>query len=260
MEDSDGEASNIDTTSVTVNNVAPIVTATGDTIDEDGTATVSGTISDPGTEDTFTVTIDWGEGAPEVFSYPVGATGYSETHQYLDDNPTGTASGVYSVSVTVEDGGGGVGNASTGVTVNNVAPIVTATGDTIDEDGTATVSGTISDPGTEDTFTVTIDWGEGAPEVFSYPVGATGYSETHQYLDDNPTGTASDVYSVSVTVEDDDGGVGNASTGVTVNNVVPIVSSKCRTRPACTPRIPISVPTTASMPWPSPRAKRIIFN
>jgi hypothetical protein len=32
-------------------------------INENGTATLTGTITDPGTKDTFTLTVNWGEGA-----------------------------------------------------------------------------------------------------------------------------------------------------------------------------------------------------
>ena len=220
----DGNVTHTDETEVYVNNVRPVVTAEGITIDENGWATVSGTITDPGSQDTFTVTIDWGEGA-DTYSYPVGTSAYSEQHQYLDDNPTGTPSDVYPITVTVEDDDGGSGTASTSVTVNNVDPVVTAEGSTIDENGWATVSGTITDPGTQDTFTVSIDWGEGA-DTYSYPAGTTTYSVQHQYLDDNPTGTPSDVYPITVTVEDDDGGSGAASTSVTVNNVDPVVTAE----------------------------------
>jgi len=98
------------------------------------------------------------------------------------------------VAFALNDAGG------TTVTVNNVPPTVTANGDTIDEDKTATITGTIPDPGTLDSFVVTIDWGEGLPVDYNYPAGSTSYSETHQYLDDEPTGTASDIYDIDVTV------------------------------------------------------------
>jgi len=210
------------TATVTVNNVAPQVTATGSTIDENGSATVSGAFSDPGTQDTFTVEIDWGEGSPQLYEYQAGTTSYTETHQYLDDNPTGTPSDIYDILVTVTDDDIGVGEANTIVTVNNVAPQVTATGDTIDENGWATLGGSITDPGTEDTFSVEIAWGEGITQTFMYGAGTTLYTETHQYLDDNPTGTPSDDYAIHVTVTDDDGGVGEADTIVTVDNVDPV--------------------------------------
>ena len=210
-------------TQVTILNVAPVVTATGDIINENEYATVSGTITDPGALDTFTVVIDWGDGSSKTCNYPAGTTSYSETHRYLDDGDSGVPTWDYTVTVTVTDKDGGVGTAATVVTVNNVAPVVTAEGDIIDENGTATVSGTIIDPGTLDTFTVVIDWGEGDPVNYTYPAGSTTFSETHQYLDDDPTGTPSDIYVITVTVTDDDTGIGTATTTVTVNNVAPVV-------------------------------------
>ncbi|MFC1925721.1 choice-of-anchor C family protein, partial [Chloroflexota bacterium] len=299
-----------------VQNVAAAVTVTGSSIDENNLATVSGMIDDPSSQDTFTVTIDWGEGV-QNYNYPAGTTTFSETRLYPDDNPSGTPVDVYAIGVTVTDDDGGVGTAATGVTVsnisptveagpdavidegdtflgsgsftdpgadtwmatvnygdgsgnqplslnadktfslshlyadngtytvtvivtdddlgvgsdtlpvtvNNIAPVVTATGSTIDENGVATVSGTITDPGIQDGFTVVIDWGEGTPQTYTYSAGTTTYSETHQYLDDNPTGTASDVYNIGVTVTDKDSGVGAASTTVTVNNVAPSVNA-----------------------------------
>ena len=222
--DKDGGVGNANTTVIRAN-VPPIITAMGSIIDENGVATVSGTITDPDTLDSFEVTIKWGEGAPDIFTRPAGATTYSRTHQYLDDNPTGTPSDDYAIAVTVTDDDGGVGNANTTVTVDNVPPIVTATDSAIDENGIATVSGSITDPGTLDSFEVTIKWGEGASDIFTRPAGATTYSRTHQYLDDNPTGTASDDYAIAVTVTDDDGGVGNANTTVTVDNLDPVISS-----------------------------------
>ncbi|MFC1910427.1 Ig-like domain repeat protein [Chloroflexota bacterium] len=204
------------------------VIATPDTIDENSTTTVSGTITDPGTLGAFTVTIDWGDGTTEGYSYSAGSPSFSETHQYLDDNPTATSSDNYTVTVTVKDDDTSVDvdSETTSVTVNNVFPTlsnVIATPATIDENGTTTVSGDITEPGTQDTFTVTIDWGEGSPVDYSYSAGSTSFSETHQYLDDNPTGTPSDIYTITVTVTDDDTGTDTDSTSVTVNNVPPVV-------------------------------------
>ena len=112
------------------------------------------------------------------------------------------------------------------VTVNNVAPsnLVLSSG-TIDENGTFTLSGTFADPGTQDTHAVTINWGDGsALQTVNLAAGVLSFSVTHQYIDDNPTITSSDVYSIGVTVADDDGGTKSGSTSVTVNNVAPVVA------------------------------------
>ena len=112
------------------------------------------------------------------------------------------------------------------VTINNVAPTLSATGDTIDEGELATVSGTISDPAVADSFTVTIDWGDGGSNtVINLAAGSTVYGASHVYADDNPTGTAADDYAVTVSVVDDDGGSDNTEATVGVNNLDPGVEA-----------------------------------
>src|SRR5207244_94167 len=133
------------------------------------------------------------------------------SHQYLDN-------GSYTDSVTVTDKDGGSGQASTGVTVSNVAPSnvqLTLSAATSNENGSTTLSGTSTDPGTLYTHTVVITWGDGSSDALNLPAAMLSFSNVnHQYLS---TGN----YTVSVTVTDKDGGSGQASSGVTVNNVAP---------------------------------------
>ena len=49
------------------------------------------------------------------------------------------------------------------------------------------------------------------------------FTATHQYLDDNPTATSSDLYTIDVSVTDNHGAAATGSTSVTVNNVNPVV-------------------------------------
>ncbi len=204
----DGRLRDVDTATVTVNNVAPVITVVGDTINEDGTATVSGTITDPSSLDTFTVVIDWGEGSPQTYSYPAGSTSYSETHQYLDDNPTGTPSDDYPISVTVTDDDGGVGTGSGTVTVNNVDPV--ATNITMDQPNGQFIlptvheldfAGTFTDVGTQDTHTAVWDWGDmsSSAGVVSESGGSGTVTGSHIY-------SAPGDYAVTLTVTDDDTG------------------------------------------------------
>lgn len=214
------------TTDVTVNNVPPLlqnVTVTP-SINEHGSVTLMGDIVDPGTEDTFTLSVNWGEGAPEVVSFPAGTTDFVLTHQYLDDNPTGTSSDVYTIELTLDDDDNGHDAVIVSTTVDNVAPTLALTAVTgIHENEVATLSGTITDPGTEDTFTLLVDWGDGtAPETFTYGAGTTSFSETHQYLDNVPSGVAAS-YTIAATVTDDDTGADNKTTTVNVSNVAPTI-------------------------------------
>ena len=177
-------------------------------------ATVSGTITDPGSQDTFTVQIDWGGGEGSVtYSYPAGSTSYAETHQYLDDNPTGTPLDTYNINVTVIDDDNGVGTAGTAVTVDNVAPTVEAGADQPVYYGEVVSldPATFSDTGTQDTHTATIDWGDDSVEAgtVSETNGSGTVSDSHVYTDHG-------TYTVTVTVTDDDLGVGSDTLMVTV--------------------------------------------
>ncbi|MBK9051528.1 MAG: DUF11 domain-containing protein [Chloroflexi bacterium] len=222
-----------DTATVTVNNVAPVLSAVNATnVNENGSTTLTGTITDPGTLDTFSLVVDWGDGsAPQTFNYAAGTTSFSETHQYLDDNPTGTASDNVTISLTLTDDDTGSDTDGDTITVSNVAPTLSAVAATnVNENGTTTLTGTITDPGTQDTFSLVVNWGDGsAPQTFNYAAGTTNFSETHQYPDDNPTGTPSDNYTISLTLTDDDTGSDTDNTTLTVSNVAPTLSAVAAT-------------------------------
>ena len=181
------------------------------------------TFDDPGTLDAHTVEVDWGDGTVETLTVAAGARTFTATHQYLDDNPTATSSDVYTVKVTVRDDDGGQATASQTVTVSNVAPSNVQINPiaAINENGVASLTLTFDDPGTLDAHTVEVDWGDGTVETLTVTAGARTFTATHQYLDDNPTATSSDVYAVNVTVRDDDGGRATASSHGGGLNVAP---------------------------------------
>lgn len=212
-----------------VEGVAPAVPASGlrvnpAVINEDGTVTLSGEFLDPGTFATHRMAVTWGDGVSDPpVQLSLGARSFTLTHRYLDDNPMGTPSDVNTITATVTDNDNLSDTATATVRVNNVAPRlanVTVT-PAIDENGVVTLSGDISDTGTQDTFTLVVDWGEGTPQSFTYAAGTTHFSETHQYLDDNPTGTPQDVYAIGLTLTDDDTGQATAAASTLVKNVAP---------------------------------------
>jgi hypothetical protein len=220
----DDSGTDAKTRDVTVNNVAPAdltASLSDDDIDENDATTLSGSFTDPGALDVHTVTIDWGDGSSDtVVTLAIGARTYSASHTYLDDDGDDT----YAVAITVNDDDAGSDTASASVAVHNVAPSLDTASPTspINENNSSTLAGTFTDPGTLDTFTLVVDWADGV--TASYPVGTSRtFSVSHQYLDDNPTGTAGDTYVISVSVSDDDTGSASASTSVTVNNVAPSV-------------------------------------
>jgi hypothetical protein len=216
-----------------VDPVAPKIPAGGlqlgpAVIDENGTVTLSGQFLDPGFYASHTFAVKWGDGTSDPPARLVlGERSFTATHRYLDDNPTGTPGDPYTITATVTDNDNLSDTATTTVRVNNVAPQLANVAVTpeIDENGVVTLSGGILDPGTQDTFTLVVDWGEGAPESFSYAAGTTSFSVTHQYLDDNPTGTPQDSYAIGLTLTDDDTGRATATASTLVKNVAPVFTT-----------------------------------
>ena len=104
-----------DTTSVTVNNAAPVVEAGGNqTVHKGEIVNLSGSFMDVGPEDTHTATIGWGDGNAE-------SGNLTEVERF--GNVTGshiyTKSGTCTVTLTVTDNDGGVGSDSIKVSVLN---------------------------------------------------------------------------------------------------------------------------------------------
>jgi hypothetical protein len=95
----------------------PIVDAGPDAVIHEGDTFVSsGSFDDPGA-DTWTATVDYGDGTGTQ-ALPLVGKSFSLDHLYGDD-------GVYTVTVTVTDNGGGVGIDTATVTVPNAPPEVT---------------------------------------------------------------------------------------------------------------------------------------
>lgn len=215
---SDGTAFDEQTVAAVVTNVDPTVEITGAPPDSpEGSEIVLGcTVNDPGTADTFTYA--W-EVTKDGLSY---ATGSGASLSFTPDD-----NAVYVALLTVTDDDGGSGQDSTTINVTNVDPTIDSVAITspIDENDTATLSGTYSDPGTADTHELDIDWdGDGTYDQ-TVPVSDGTFSVDHQYLDDDPTGTPSDTFDVNVRVRDDDGGQDTGSISLTVNNVAPVIIS-----------------------------------
>src|SRR5205085_2086775 len=120
--------------------------------------------SDPGTLDTHTVVINWGDNStPTTVSLGAGVLSRSEERRVGHDNPAGHPTGRYTISATVTDKDGGAGGATSAVEVDNGAPTnlsLTPGASKILENGSITLNGIPTDPGTLDTHTVVINWGD----------------------------------------------------------------------------------------------------
>jgi uncharacterized delta-60 repeat protein len=178
-------------------------------IDENGTATLSGTYHDADASDTHTLDIDWnGDGIYDQ-TVSVGSGVFSVNHQYLDDASV-------NVQVRLSDNAGGQATGSVGLTVTNVAPTVNPVGGP----GSATAgqsvsfSGSFTDPGTLDTWTVSWDFGDGNVIAPHSSTDAGALSPSHTYASEG-------TYTVTLTVQDDDGGVDTKQMVIVINPVPP---------------------------------------
>lgn len=255
LDDDDGRVSG--STNVTVDNVAPgevaveadrVIVGEGAT-DADGNLVVNEgdvvawriSFRDVGVRDWHVVTIDWGDGSPvETRTLPANGqetSSFITVHAFADDPPSGTPAGSYDVTVTVADDDSGTATEVVPVTVNNVAPTIEALSlstETHDENEMdVMIDLDFSDPGLLDTHTVTIDWGDGwsAGEsdgtdaddadrkltIIDIPAGSdgrSGISATNRYGDNG-------VYTITVTIVDDDTGEVTDTRTLTVGSVAP---------------------------------------
>ena len=209
-----------DTASFAINNTIPTVDLMGDmSVNEGMPFLLTLGAKDPGDDTVIQYTVHWGDGVVESFA-GAGVV----THTYADDDDETLA-----IQVDLEDEDGIYENAgSLKLQVTNAAPLMTELSlnqAEIDENGVVTLTGAFSDPGTLDTHRVTVDWKDGSVETLLIDLGSQEFSASHQYLDDNPTGTTSDLYNISVAVLDDDAGSDIDTTELKVNNAPPEIIS-----------------------------------
>jgi hypothetical protein len=191
--------------------VAPDITSFGpdrSVINEGDSVTLNHQFIDSGSLSSHSVTIVWGDGSTDQFNLPVGTRSFTRTRQYLDDDPTGTPQDLYPVQITITDNDNLTDAASTQVTVNNVAPVLTgfgissSGGDKVREGDVITLSGNFTDIGTNDTHTALVDWNDGSPVT---PVQITGAGGSWSLRAEHVFASAG-IYTVRVTLRDDDTG------------------------------------------------------
>ncbi|NOZ72588.1 MAG: DNRLRE domain-containing protein [Chloroflexi bacterium] len=194
-------------TTLTIENTPPSLNLPPDQqLNEGSTLQVTASFSDPDA-DNWSGTVDYGDGSPLQSLQLAPDHSFVLEHLYPQD-------GVYTVTVTMNDGEATSEGIFT-VVVSNVPPsfILPATA-TLDEGDTLQVNGKMVDPG-EDVWVLTVDYGDGAG---MQPLSlATDHSFIleHLYTDNG-------VYTVTVSADDGED-VGIAQIQVIVDNVSPQV-------------------------------------
>jgi hypothetical protein len=237
-------------------------------ISENESATLTGTFTDANTTRTHTLVVDWADAnnsTDSTFAVPTtssltvnqtinsstdtavltitavnkttGVVTYSVQHRYNDDGVApgnNTASDNSTATVTVSAGSNSASD-TVAITVNNVVPTITDPADTtVSRNTEVSLSTTITDPGTLDRFTATVNWGDGQASADSISLGTTTITDQvvgntkfswiptlkiltyeHTY----PTTSGTGAKTVTVTVRDDD-----SSTVATQNTTVNVVA------------------------------------
>lgn len=183
-----------------VNGVKPTASATGPASGPEGTAvSVTGSATSPSDEDNAKgFGFGWNV-TKNGLDYAAGTGG--NWHFTPDDN------GTYVATVTATDDGNMRGSASTTINVTNVKPtaIIIKAGYTtnlvVTPEESLDFTSTFTDPGTADTHTFLWAFGDGAT--------SSKQNTTHSYA-------SAGTYPVTLTVKDDDGGVGTDTASVLV--------------------------------------------
>ena len=193
---------------IEVSNVAPVVAAvsTGPAIEGQAmVATASFTDPGYGSAETYSCTVDYGDGSGPQTGTVSGSSCRGSSHTYK-------LTGMYVVTITVSDSNGGTSSASKTVSVSNVAPAivkVAATPALTKIGSTVTASASFTDPGTSEKYVATWDWGDGTTTVVNLGSAARTVGGSHVYA-------KAGLYSVKITVSDGQTGGSMVSSQVVV--------------------------------------------
>jgi hypothetical protein len=228
----DKGASAAATFTLTVHNVAPDVDQPAASAEPslEGAAVAAGAdFSDPaGSGDApFTCTVDYGDGSGEQPGTVAGFHCGGPSHTYADN-------GTYGVEICVTDQDGAEGCAGSDHVVSNVDPSITASSNSAEACGgtgggaPVEVAADFSDPGfdsaaagtLEDFDDSSIDWGDGTVDAGSVDetAGSAG-TPTTGTVSGSHTYAGGGIYTIVITVQDDDGGTDTTSLTAMVSGV-----------------------------------------
>ncbi|MCA9138050.1 MAG: hypothetical protein KDB00_14860 [Planctomycetales bacterium] len=167
---------------ILVSNVSPqFELSGGDSVDEGSAYVLTlGAVSDPGDDTVTEYQIDWGDGQSDTVLASALPANRQVNHVYSD----GPATRTISATVTDEDGVY-PGVDSLTVEVQNVAPMVTLTGDNFaktNEPYVLTIGPTV-DPGDDAVIQFIVDWGDGSQDVILSSDLPSNRQVTHTYAE-----------------------------------------------------------------------------
>ncbi|WP_425430809.1 PKD domain-containing protein [Chamaesiphon polymorphus] len=207
---SDGQISNLATVNITINNLPPTIQTVTipTTITEGQTIQLSAVATDGGSSNNLTYIWNLGDGTTPI-------VGRNITHTYTDN-------GNYNLTLTVTDIDGGSTSQTTNVTVDNVAPTATITTPTttINQGETLNLGVNYSDPGINDTHTITWNFDDGTAPITLTPssVGADPNLQPHTF-------TKAGNRNVTVTITDNDGASTTTTIQIAVTNIAPTITN-----------------------------------
>src|SRR5581483_5483582 len=126
-----------------------------------------------------------------------------------------------SFTYTVSDGID-TADATVTIIVNGAPSFSGLSNQNVNEGDTLNLSFTVNDPDVPpQALTLQVNWGDGSPvETFTVAPG-DNVTLPHVYVDDNPTATPQDNYTISLCLDDGLGGTASQSVTATVHNVAP---------------------------------------
>jgi hypothetical protein len=239
------------TQTVTVMYPTLVLTVAGNQTSTEGASTTFNLGTASGGGGWWRVTVNWGDGQTSTLATAPGPM--TGTHVYRDN-------GSYTVGVTLTDADGQSKSGSFTITVANVAPVVRINtpgpGSNLARNTTYAFKASFTDPGTADTHTCTITWGDGSSSTgtVSESGGAGTCLSSHAY---KSTGN----YTITVKVTDNAGASSTATSAITVTQnggtVYTLLAAKAKPAKKATAK-PAKKPAkkSAIKPAKKPVAKR----
>ena len=196
------------TATIQVTNAPPVVTSLAPalgTINEGDTASVSGTFTDPGIDDTHTAVISWGDGTSTLATVDDTHGTFTASHVYGANLAyVNGVPGAYQVTATVQDKDGASVSKTTAEVVDDVAPVLDnlALSAAPAEYNPVTLTGHVTDPGTQETQTLTVAWGDGVSDQVAVDPVTHLFTAVHTYTDAAAAGQASVPHTIMLTDSD----------------------------------------------------------